>query len=67
MGLHCKLEFAAGCLLEQDDRQEQSRCRDEKGMEATGREVDVWSGGTIRSFPSDLSGSPQQSFHLDFG
>lgn len=47
--------------------QEQSRCRDEKGMEAMGREVDVWSGGTIRSFPSDLSGSPQQGFHLDFG
>lgn len=44
--------------------QEQPRCRDEKGMEDMGRNVDVRSWGIIRSFRSDFPASPQQGFHL---
>lgn len=65
VGLHCKVEFAADCLLQQDDHphgQEQPRCRDGTGV-AAAAEASLCRVG----FRSDFPSHPQRGFHLAFG
>ncbi|KAF6106102.1 sodium voltage-gated channel beta subunit 2 [Phyllostomus discolor] len=68
VGLSCKmslLQTAFSNRMTIGLSWEQPRCRDEEGLGATGRELDVQSGGFIWSFCSDFPSYPQQ-FLADF-